>query len=119
MQQLILIIHVLVAIAIVALVLIQHGKGADVGAAFGSGSANTMFGSAGHMPFLMKLTSLLAVVFFVTSMSLGYLASQSQKHTGTLTNGGLQQPQQKTTPNVPVTPTVPSTTPEGSGTKSR
>lgn len=114
MQQLILIIHVLVAIAIVALVLVQHGKGADVGAAFGSGSANTMFGSAGHMPFLMKLTSGLAVVFFITSMSLSYLASQQKKHESTLMNGGIQQ--QKTT--VPSTPIIPTTTPGNSGRKS-
>jgi len=76
MHQLALIIHVLVAVAIVGLVLVQHGKGADVGASFGSGSANTMFGSQGHMPFLMKLTSVLAVIFFATSLTLGVLASR-------------------------------------------
>ncbi|MCB1828222.1 MAG: preprotein translocase subunit SecG [Coxiellaceae bacterium] len=92
MQQLILIVHVLVAIAIVALVLVQHGKGADVGAAFGSGSANTMFGSQGHMPFLMKLTSVLAIIFFATSLSLSYMSSNGQKQAGTLSNGGIQQP---------------------------
>lgn len=108
MQQLILIIHVLVAIAIVALVLMQHGKGADVGAAFGSGSANTMFGSQGHLPFLMKLTSFLAIVFFATSLSLSYLASKDQKQSGTLTNGGIQR-QQTTLPSVPLqSPTVPT-----------
>ena len=79
MEQLIIVIHVLVAIAIVSLVLLQHGKGADVGAAFGSGSANTMFGSQGSVPFLMKLTSILAAIFFVTSMSLSFLASRAHK----------------------------------------
>jgi len=79
MQQILLIIHVLVSIAIVSLVLVQHGKGADIGASFGSGSANTMFGSRGHISFLMKLTTLLAAVFFVTSLSLSYLASHAQK----------------------------------------
>ena len=91
MQQLILIIHVLVSIAIVALVLVQHGKGADVGATFGSGSANTMFGSAGHISFLMKLTVFLAAIFFATSLSLSYLSSHGEKHVNTLSNGGVQQ----------------------------
>ena len=84
MQQLILIVHVLVAVAIIALVLMQHGKGADVGAAFGSGSSNTMFGSQGSMPFLMKITAVLAAIFFVTSMSLSYLASRSEKQRSAL-----------------------------------
>ena len=81
MQQLILIIHVLVAIAIIALVLMQHGRGADVGASFGSGSSNTMFGSAGAMPFLMKVTVVCTVIFFLTSISLSYLASRDSKQT--------------------------------------
>ncbi len=75
MQQLILVIHVLVAIAIVALVLVQHGKGADVGAAFGAGASNTMFGSQGSTSFLMKVTGLCAAVFFATSLTLGYMNS--------------------------------------------
>jgi preprotein translocase subunit SecG len=79
MQSLILILHVLVAIAIISLVLMQHGRGADVGASFGSGASNTMFGSAGSLPFLMKLTAVLAGVFFVTSISLSYLAAHNQK----------------------------------------
>jgi len=86
MQQLILIVHVLVAVAIVALVLMQHGKGADVGAAFGSGSSNTMFGSAGSMSFLMKLTALLGAVFFATSLGLSYMASRQAKQPNTLTS---------------------------------
>lgn len=79
MQQLILIVHVLVCIAIVVLVLMQHGKGADVGAAFGSGSSNTMFGSQGAMSFLMKVTAFLAAIFFVTSLGLSYLAAHAVK----------------------------------------
>jgi len=79
MQQLVLILHVLVAIAIVALVLMQHGKGADIGAAFGSGASQTMFGSIGSMSFLMKLTAFLGAVFFATSLGLNYLASHAEK----------------------------------------
>ena len=77
MQPLILILHVLVAVFLVVLVLLQHGKGADIGATFGSGASNTMFGSVGATPFLMKITITLATIFFATSIGLSYLASQS------------------------------------------
>ena len=79
MSQLILILHVLVALGSLALVLLQHGKGADAGAAFGSGASNTMFGSVGSMPFLMKLTALLAAIFFATSLLLSYFTSSGQR----------------------------------------
>ncbi|KTC76874.1 preprotein translocase subunit SecG [Legionella brunensis] len=82
MYQLILMIHVLVAIAVIGLVLIQHGKGADIGAAFGSGASNTVFGSQGTGSFLFKLTGGLALTFFVTSLSLSYMVS-SQYHKAT------------------------------------
>ncbi len=78
MQELILIIHILVAIAIIVLVLLQHGKGADLGATFGGGGSQTMFGSAGSMSFFMKLTSVLAAIFFATSLILGYLAAHTK-----------------------------------------
>ena len=79
MQQIILILHVLVSISLIALVLIQHGKGADVGAAFGSGASNTMFGSAGSTPFLVKVTGLLAGIFFLTSLALTYMVAARAK----------------------------------------
>jgi preprotein translocase subunit SecG len=75
MQQFILIIHVLVSVGLVGLVLIQHGKGADIGASFGSGASQTVFGSQGSGSFLTRVTSALAAVFFITSLSLGYMAS--------------------------------------------
>ncbi len=78
MQALITVLHVLVCIAIIVLVLMQHGKGADAGAAFGSGSSGTMFGSAGSMSFFMKITALCAAIFFATSLVLSYLASYRQ-----------------------------------------
>lgn len=82
MYQLVLIIHVFVAITIIGLVLIQHGKGADIGAAFGSGASNTVFGSQGTGGFLFKLTSGLALAFFVTSLSLSYMVSIQYKKAG-------------------------------------
>ncbi len=75
MYQLILVFHVLVALTLIGLVLIQHGKGADIGASFGSGASNTVFGSQGTGNFLFKLTGVLALVFFITSLSLSYMVS--------------------------------------------
>ncbi|KTD11544.1 protein-export membrane protein secG (preprotein translocase subunit) [Legionella gratiana] len=79
MYQLILMIHVIVAVVLIGLVLIQHGKGADIGAAFGSGASNTLFGSQGTGSFLFKLTGALALIFFVTSLLLSYLVSMQYK----------------------------------------
>lgn len=80
MYQLILMIHVIVAVTLIGLVLIQHGKGADIGAAFGSGASNTLFGSQGTGGFLFKFTGGLALTFFVTSLTLSYMVStQYQK----------------------------------------
>ncbi|MBA4696056.1 MAG: preprotein translocase subunit SecG [Legionella sp.] len=75
MYQLILALHVLIAIILIIMVLIQHGKGADIGAAFGSGASNTLFGSQGTGSFLFKVTGGLALAFFVTSLSLAYMVS--------------------------------------------
>lgn len=79
MQSLVLVLHVLLAVALIALVLIQHGKGADIGAAFGSGASNTVFGSQGSLSFLFKLTMLFAILFGATSIFLGYVVNHQQK----------------------------------------
>ena len=78
-QQLIHIIHVLAALALIGLVLVQQGKGAAMGAGFGSGSSGTVFGSAGAAPFLMKFTGFVAAVFFLTSLTLAHLASSQAR----------------------------------------
>ena len=76
METLIIVIHVIVALAIIGLVLLQQGKGADAGAAFGSGASQTVFGSGGSGNFLTRFTSIAAVVFFVTSLVLAIYAKQ-------------------------------------------
>ncbi len=76
LETVLLILLVVDAVALGALVLIQQGKGADVGAAFGSGSANTVFGSAGSASFLTKTTVWLAIGFFAISFGLAYTAKQ-------------------------------------------
>jgi preprotein translocase subunit SecG len=77
MQTVFLLLHVIIAIALVALVLFQHGKGADAGAAFGSGASATVFGSRGSASFLSRVTAGLAAGFFVTSLFLAYFVTQS------------------------------------------
>ena len=67
-------IDVLLALGIIGLILIQHGKGADVGAAFGSGASGTVFGSQGSASFLTRVTAILATLFFINSLALAYLA---------------------------------------------
>lgn len=75
MQALALVVHVALAIGVIGLVLIQHGKGADAGAAFGSGASSTVFGARGSASFLTRVTTGLAAAFFATSLFLFYLAA--------------------------------------------
>jgi len=86
MQSLALIIHVALAIGVIGLVLIQHGKGADAGAAFGSGASSTVFGARGSASFLTRLTTILAGCFFVTSIVLFYLAAHRDAGSGSVTD---------------------------------
>ena len=75
-HTLLFVLQVLVAVALIGFILIQQGKGADAGAAFGSGSSGTVFGSQGSGGFMVKVTSILATIFLANSLFLGYLASQ-------------------------------------------
>ncbi len=75
MQSILLIIHIIMALALIGLILIQHGKGADAGAAFGSGASSTVFGSTGSASFLTRATGILAFVFFANSFFLSYLST--------------------------------------------
>jgi preprotein translocase subunit SecG len=82
METLILVIHVVAAIAICGLVLLQHGKGADAGAAFGSGASGSVFGATGSANFLSRATAIAAVVFFVTSLGLTYFSGTTGQSKG-------------------------------------
>jgi preprotein translocase subunit SecG len=84
---LILTVHVLVALSIIFLVLLQHGKGADMGAAFGSGSSGSLFGATGSANFLSRTTAALAAVFFLTSLGLAYVATHKPKTGGSVMQG--------------------------------
>jgi len=76
METLLIIVHVTVCLFLIGIVLLQHGKGADIGATFG-GSSQSLFGTEGPIPLLNKVTTFSAVVFMVTSVALAYLASQN------------------------------------------
>ena len=75
-QKIVLIVHTLIALAIIALVLLQRGKGADAGAGFGAGASGTVFGARGSGSFFSRMTAVMATAFFVSSLSLAYLSSQ-------------------------------------------
>lgn len=75
LHSVILIVHILAGVGVVALVLLQHGKGADMGAAFGSGASGSLFGATGSANFLSRATAVLAAVFFLTSLGLSYVSN--------------------------------------------
>jgi preprotein translocase subunit SecG len=77
MTTIVVIIHVIVSLALICIVLLQHGKGAGIGAAFG-GSSQTVFGSTGAAPFLAKLTAAVAILFMCTSLALTFLGRQQE-----------------------------------------
>lgn len=78
LNALLMVAQVLLSISLITLVLLQHGKGADAGAAFGSGASATVFGAKGSGNFLTKATSIIATLFFITCLSLAYLASHRE-----------------------------------------
>ncbi|QDF96608.1 preprotein translocase subunit SecG [Azoarcus sp. DD4] len=86
----VLVVHVVVGLGVIGLVLVQHGKGADMGAAFGSGASGSLFGSSGSANFLSRTTAVLATVFFVTSLSLSYLASNKPAAPSSVMEGAVQ-----------------------------
>ena len=89
LQTVVIVVHLLVAIGVVLLVLLQQGKGADAGAYFGSGASATVFGSQGSSTFLSRFTAILAGVFFVTSLGLAFFATQQAQQ---MSQVGLPDP---------------------------
>lgn len=82
MFTVLLVIYLLAAVAIIGLVLIQQGKGADMGASFGAGASNTVFGASGSGNFLTRMTAIFATVFFVISLVLGNMSTHKLNHNG-------------------------------------
>jgi len=102
-ETLVWVVHVITAVVLIGLVLMQHGKGADMGAAFGTGSAGSLFGSSGSANFLSRSTAIAATLFFITSLSLTYLYAHPAQQLGV-----MDKVKPAATPTVPV---APATTP--------
>jgi preprotein translocase subunit SecG len=92
METLVWVIHIIAALGTIGLVLMQHGKGADMGAAFGSGASGSLFGSSGSANFLSRATAIFATLFFLTSLTLTYFSSHKTKPVGVMESHGLVQP---------------------------
>ncbi|HET8817682.1 MAG TPA: preprotein translocase subunit SecG [Pseudidiomarina sp.] len=105
MQEFLLIAYLIIALVLIGIIMIQQGKGADMGASFGAGASNTVFGSGGSGNFLTRTTAILAVIFFVLSLILGNLASGSGDSESEFEN--LEAP-------VPVEQEIPTGTDESS-----
>ena len=99
--NIVLVVHVLVAIAIIGLVLLQHGKGADMGSGFGGGSSGSLFGATGSANFLSRTTAVLAAIFFVSSLGLAYLATQRPREAGSVVDRAAPAQQKKAEPAKP------------------
>jgi preprotein translocase subunit SecG len=116
LHSIVLVAHVGVALMIVGLVLLQRGKGAEAGTGFGAGASGTVFGARGSANFLSRATGVLATLFFITSLTLAYLATQRTAPTSLLeTPAAESAAPQAAPPPAPVSdlPTVPSETPAG------
>ena len=95
LNSILLVIQVLLSVSLIVLILLQHGKGADAGAAFGSGASATVFGARGSGNFLSRSTTVLAILFFVVCLSLAYLSSHREAPdsvTGSVTSQPLEAP---------------------------
>ena len=90
-QSIVLMVHVFFAISLVALVLLQRGKGAEAGAAFGAGASGTVFGAKGSANFLSRTTAVLAAMFFVTSLALAYISSHQEVPTGLMEQAASEE----------------------------
>jgi len=110
LETLILVAHLLVAVGICGFVLLQHGKGADMGAAFGSGASGSVFGAAGSANFLSRTTAVLAALFFLTSLGLTWFATTRSAPQGVMQQGIVEKTAPKAS-EVPAPPSAPAGAP--------
>jgi preprotein translocase subunit SecG len=111
LQTLAVVFHALLAFAIIGIVLLQRGKGADAGAGFGAGASGTVFGARGSASFLSRTTAVLATLFFLSSLGLTYLFSQQKAPTSVVDTVGQPTPAPVTTPGLPALPGAPAAAP--------
>lgn len=110
LHSLVLTIHILVGVGVIVLVLLQHGKGADMGAAFGSGASGSLFGATGSANFLSRATAVLAAVFFATSLGLSYMANSREKTSGSVMDAVQTVPATPADGQAPAAPAADSKT---------
>jgi preprotein translocase subunit SecG len=89
--NILIVTHVLVALSIIGLVLLQHGKGADMGSGFGGGASSSLFGATGSANFLSRITAVLATAFFILSLALAYVATKKPVEGGGVMDAVRQQ----------------------------
>ena len=117
---LVLTLHILVGLAVIGLVLMQHGKGADMGAAFGGGASGSLFGASGSANFLSRTTGILAAIFFLSSLTLSYMATNRVKAPVSVMDTVKTQslpPAAPNASNAPAKPEVPTPAPGDSKAK--
>jgi preprotein translocase subunit SecG len=110
----VVVVHVVVALAIIGLVLLQHGKGADMGSGFGGGASSSLFGATGSANFLSRATAVLATMFFILSLILAYIATNAPRESGSVVDR-IQQ-QKPAAGKKDAAPVAPGTTP-GAGSQ--
>jgi len=114
MATILVLIHVIVCIALIMIVLLQTGKGADMGAAFGGGASQTLFGSTGASTFLSKATTAAAIIFMITSLALAYISSH--RRTGSVPENTIpieQKAEPQNNTQLPADGTLPKLPPSG------
>ena len=127
LEPLILVVHLIIAAAVCGFVLMQHGKGADMGAAFGSGASGSLFGAVGSANFLSRTTAILATIFFLTSIGLTFFGTLHGRPQGVMEQGVMEKtlpppkasdvPAPSGTPGeVPGTPSGAAPAPSGTST---
>ncbi|MBV8209805.1 MAG: preprotein translocase subunit SecG [Burkholderiaceae bacterium] len=116
LNSLLIVIQVICAVSIIVLILLQHGKGADMGAAFGSGASGSLFGATGSANFLSRSTAVLATIFFLTTIGLAYMTTAARSSAGRGGGGaGVMSTVGKSSPAAPAAPVTPLAPPAAGG----
>ena len=115
--NLIIVFHVMVALAIIGLVLLQHGKGADMGSGFGGGASSSLFGATGSANFLSRATAVLATLFFIVSLVLAYIATNAPRESGSVVDRIQQQQKPAAAEKKDASPAAPGAAPDAGSQK--
>jgi len=112
LYSILLIVQVIISIGLITFVLLQHGKGADAGAAFGSGASSTVFGAQGSANFLSRTTAIFATLFFINSLAMAYIISNQQVAESVVDSVVIEEPVVEEASPAPVESDIPSDVPD-------